>query len=69
MHDAILLILTTLIAVGIIAIGCFYLVSPADFVGGQEPNLSNFTSHRSVESAPGKYVETFAAKLQSYCKQ
>ena len=43
MHDAILLILTTLIAVGIIVIGCFYLASPEQVLGsfGLKPPASD----------------------------
>jgi Domain of unknown function (DUF4267) len=43
MHNAILLILTALIAVGIIVIGCFYLVSPERISGtfGLKPPASD----------------------------
>ena len=43
MHDAIPLTLTALIAVGIIAIGCFYLVSPERILGtfGLKPPASD----------------------------
>ena len=43
MHDAIPLILTALIAVGIIVIGCFYLVSPERISGsfGLKPPASD----------------------------
>ena len=43
--------------------------SGTDFVGGQEPNFSNATSHRNMESASVKHVDPFAAKLQSHCEQ
>jgi hypothetical protein len=43
MHDAIPLILATLIAVGIIVIGCFYLISPERISGtfGLKPPASD----------------------------